>query len=99
MWVISDFIKRSWDEIIYSESFGTMVQISRIYKEDSFSHGSVVPSHMAQKLYGKGWRDVLLMIRFLFTVSVSNAKLERMFSKLKPISTALFGMKLLENIF
>ena len=36
---------------------------------------------------GKGWSHTLLMIRFLFTVSVSNAKLERMFSKLKHVKT------------
>ena len=36
---------------------------------------------------GKGWSHTLLMIRFLFTVSVSNAKLERMSSKLKHVKT------------
>ena len=35
----------------------------------------------------KGSSDVLLMIRILFTVPVSNAKLERMFSKLNRVKT------------
>ena len=46
MWAVSDSFKRSWDEIIYSQSFGTMVQISGICKEDSFSHSSFVPGHL-----------------------------------------------------
>ena len=33
----------------------------------------------------KGWSDVLVMIRLLFTVPVSNSKLERMFSTLKSV--------------
>ena len=33
----------------------------------------------------KGWSDVLVMIRLSFTVPVSNAKLERMFSELKRV--------------
>ena len=36
-WTVSDSIKRSWDESIYSQSFGTMVRISRKCKEDPFS--------------------------------------------------------------
>ena len=36
MCAVSDFIKRSWDESIYSWSFGIMMQISRICKKDSF---------------------------------------------------------------
>ena len=50
---------------------------------------------------GEVWSHVLLMIRFLFTVSVSNAKLERMFSNLKHIKTnfcCFLGVKRLENI-
>ena len=50
---------------------------------------------------GKGWSNVLLMIRLLFTVSVSNAKPERVFSKLKRVKTdfrCLLGVKPLENI-
>ena len=50
---------------------------------------------------GEVWSHVLLMIRFLFTVSVSNAKLERMFSRLKHIKTNFccsLGVKHLENI-
>ena len=31
----------------------------------------------------KGWSDVLLMIKLLLTIPVSNAKLERIFSNLK----------------
>ena len=46
----------------------------------------------------KGWSDVLLMIRLLFTVSVSNAKLERMFSKLKRVKTKKILENILENI-
>ena len=49
---------------------------------------------------GKGWSDGLL-IRLLFTVPVSNAKLERTFSKLKRVRTNFhcsFGVKRLKNI-
>ena len=49
----------------------------------------------------KGSSDVLLMIRILFTVLVSNAKLGRMFSKLKRVKTnfrSSLGVKGLENI-
>ena len=49
----------------------------------------------------KGWSDVLLMIRLEFTVRVSNAKLERMFSKLKRVKInfrCYAGVKLLKNI-
>ena len=52
-------------------------------------------------LTGNGWSNVLLMIRLLFTVPVSNAKLERMFSKLKHVKTNFhysLGVKRLENI-
>ena len=81
MWAVSDFIKGSWDEIIYFRSFGTLVRISRICKEDSFV------SSQWRKIFAalrtKGWSNILLMIRLLFIAQVSNAKLERMFSKLK----------------
>ena len=49
----------------------------------------------------KGSSDVLLMIIILFTVPVSNAKLERMFSKLKRVKPNFrwsLGIKGLENI-
>ena len=45
--------------------------------------------------------NVLLMIRILFTVPVTNAKLERMFSKLKHVKTNFccsLGVKDLRNI-
>ena len=45
--------------------------------------------------------NVLLMIRILFTVPVTNAKLERMFSKLKHVKTNFccsLGVKGLKNI-
>ena len=50
---------------------------------------------------GKGWRNVLLMIRFLFAVSLSMDKLERMFFKLKHVKTNFccsLGVRHLENI-
>ena len=50
---------------------------------------------------GKGWSDALLMMRLLFTVPVSNAKLERMYTKLKRVKTnshCSLGIKCLENI-
>ena len=85
-----DSIERSCDDIIYFRSFGTLAQISRICKEDSFPRQSFVSSQW-RKIFGaprsKGWSDVLLMIRLLLSVRVSNAKLERMFSKLKRIKT------------
>ena len=66
MRAVSDSIKRSWDESIYSGSFGTMVRISKICKEDSFSHrvSYLVTLH---KIFmtprSKGWSNVLVMIR------------------------------------
>ena len=87
---VSNSIKRSWDEIIYFRSFRTLVRISRICKKDSFSRQSITSSHWQWlkdfvALRTKGWSDVLLMIRLLFMVPVSNAKLERIFSKLKRV--------------
>ena len=35
----------------------------------------------------KGWIKVVLMVRLLFTVAVTNAKLERMFPKFKRVKT------------
>ena len=87
MCTVSDSIKRSWNEIIYFRSFGTLVWISRICN-DSFSRQSFVSSQWRKNfaaLRTKGWSDVLLMIILLFIVPVSNAKLERMFSKLKRV--------------
>ena len=46
-WVVSDSIKIGCDECIYSWSFETMVRVSRICKEYSFSHQNFLPSHMA----------------------------------------------------
>ena len=81
-----------------------MTQISRIYKEDS-SLTRVMYLVTWHKTFtatrGKGWSNILLMIRFLFTVSVPNAKLEKMFSKLKCVKTNFrcsLGVKRLENI-
>ena len=72
--------------LILFRSFGTLVRICRICEEDSFSRQSFVSSQW-RKIFAaprtKSWSDVLLMIRLLFIVPVSNAKLERMFSKLK----------------
>ena len=47
MWAVSDSIKRKLRWNYLSQSFGTIVQISRICKEDPFSHQNVVPGHMA----------------------------------------------------
>ena len=87
MCTVSDSIKRSWNEIIYFRSFGTLVWISRICK-DSFFRQSFVSGQWRKNfaaLGTKGWSDVLLIIILLFIVPVSNAKLERMFSKLKRV--------------
>ena len=49
----------------------------------------------------KDWKDLLNLISLLFTLPVSNAKLERMFSKLKRIKTlqrASLGANRLENL-
>ena len=49
----------------------------------------------------KGWSNIHVMIRLLFTVPVSNAKLERMFSKLKLVKINFccsLGIKRLQNI-
>ena len=47
MWAVYDYIKGSWDEIIYFQSLGTLVRIGRVCKEDSFSCQSFAfsPSH------------------------------------------------------
>ena len=69
--------------MIYIRSFGTLVRISRICEEDSFL------SSQWRKIFAalrtQGWSNVLLMIRLLFIVPVSNANQKRMFSKLKRI--------------
>ena len=44
MRAVCDSIKGSWDEIIYFRSCRTLVRISRICKEDSFSSQSLVSS-------------------------------------------------------
>ena len=49
----------------------------------------------------QAWKDVLLIIELLFTIPVSNAKLERMFSKMKHVKTLLrasLSEKKLESI-
>ena len=51
--------------------------------------------------FRRGWSDAILIIRLLFTVPISNAKLERMFSKLKLVKTNIrcsLGVNRLENI-
>ena len=49
MWAVSDSIKKSWGESTYVWSFGTIVQISRIWwKEGSFSRWSFVSSHICE---------------------------------------------------
>ena len=48
----------------------------------------------------KGWSKVALMVRLLFTVAVTNAKLERKFPKLKRVKTNFrcsLGVKRLEK--
>ena len=47
------------------------------------------------------WKDALIVIELLFTIPVSNAKLERMFSKLKRVKTNFrcsLSLQRLENI-
>ncbi|CAB4003716.1 zinc finger 862-like [Paramuricea clavata] len=49
----------------------------------------------------KGWKDALILVELLFTIPVSNAKLERMFSKLKRVKTNFrcsLSLQRLENI-
>ena len=68
-----------------------MVGISRIYKEDSF-----VSSDTEKHFYGTQKQRLerrTINDRLLFTDPVSNAKLERMFSKLKRVKTN-FGCSL-----
>ena len=57
-----------------------LVEYSRICKEDSISYQSFVSSQWCKILSA-----ILLMIRLLFIALVSNAKLERVFSKLKRV--------------
>ena len=86
----SDSIKGNWNEIIYFRSFKTLVRISRNGKEDFFSCQSFVSSQWRKifaALRTEGWSNVLLIIRLLFIIPVSNTKLERMFSKLKRVKT------------
>ena len=78
--------------MIYFRFLETLVRISttgsRICKEDSFSSQSFVSSQW-RKIFAaptiKDLSNVLLMIRLLFIVPVSNTKLERMISKLKRV--------------
>ena len=56
--------------------------------EHAISRQSFVSSQWCKILAAlrtKGWSDVLLMIRLSFIVPVSNAKLERMLSRLKRV--------------
>ena len=49
----------------------------------------------------KGWKDALILIELLFTIPVSKAKLERMFSKLKRVKINFhcsLSLQRLENI-
>ena len=46
----------------------------------------------------KGWSDALLMIILLFTVSVSNPKQERMFSRLKNMLKHIFFAPLILRV-
>ena len=80
-----------------------MVRISRICKEDSLTGISYLVTW--RKCFtaprSNGWGDVLSIARLLFTVSVSNAKLDKMFSKLKRVKTNFYyslGIIRLENI-
>ena len=75
------------------------------YARKAFSFAGVSYLVTWRKIFmaprGKGWSDVLLMIRLLFTVPVSKAKLERMLSKLKRVKINFrcsLGVKRLENI-
>ena len=105
MLTVSDFIKRSHDESIYSWFCETMVRISRICKEGSFSGWRLTYLVTLRKILTvpriKGWSDVLLIIRLLFTVPVSNDKLQRMLSKMKRVKSNFcrsIGVKRLGNI-
>ena len=74
--------------MIYFGSFRTLVWISGICEEYSFSYQSFVSSQWREifaALRTKGWSNVLLMSRLLYIVPVSNTKLERIFSKLKRV--------------
>ena len=66
MCAVSDSIKRSWNESLHSGSFGTMVRISKICKEDSFSH-QVSYLVTLRKIFmaprSKRWSNVFVMIR------------------------------------
>ena len=90
MRVVSDSIKRSWDKIIYSQYLEHLYKLVE-YAKRTLSLTGVSYLVTWRKAFmatrGKGWSHTLLMIRFLFTVSVSNAKLERMSSKLKHVKT------------
>ena len=75
------------------------------YAKKTLSLAGVLYLVTWQKIFmaprSKGSSDILLMIRILFTVPVSNAKLERIFSKLKRVKTNFrcsLGVKGLENI-
>ena len=101
MWAVFDSIKRSGKESIYSQSFGTILRISRICKESSFSRQSFTRRKIFTAPKSEVSSNVLLMIRILFTEPVTNAKLERMFSKLKHVKTNFccsLGVKGLKNI-
>ena len=88
---ISDLLEQWYESVEYAKTTLSLARISYLVTW--------------QKLFttpgGEGSNRVLLMITLLFTVPVSNAKLERMFSKLKRVKTNFrgsIGVKQLENI-
>ena len=86
MRAVSDSIKGSWDEIVYINLLKHWYGLV----EHAISRQSFVSSQWCKILAAlrtKGWSDVLLMIRLSFIVPVSNAKLERMLSKLKRLKS------------
>ena len=91
MCAVSDSIKRSWDESIYFRSFGTLWYglVENEKKILSLARVSYIVTWRKtfKTSRSKGLSDVLLLIRLLFTVPFSKAKLERMFSRLKRVKT------------
>ena len=64
-----------------------LLQYAHEYLSVSTTPYRICWRHIFTSPRSSAWKDVLLLVELLFTVPISNAKLERMFSKLKQVKT------------
>lgn len=64
----------------------------------STTHYGKIWHHIFSFLRSKAWYDVLNLVKLLFTIPVTNVKLERMFLKLKHMKTNMVDQDILKFI-